>query len=210
MKKILILLLALITVFSFISCDKEEGADGEGENDQQAENGNQGGEQSRKVTYTVKVLDGTTGVQGVQISIVNVMDGRKKLVTTDASGTATYTADEGIYNASIFSAPGYDEFDKTAKPFGADNTLTFILSTEEEEEKIAYTIYVKDSAGNPVVGLNVQICDDVCRMPVVTDSEGRAVDYAPEGGWRAQITGQDGVYHSFDANNTVTIIYDGE
>lgn len=200
MKKIFILILALLTALCFVACEKEE----EGNNDQ-------GGNEENlptTVTYTVKVMNGETPISGAKVSIVNLMTEDKKLVTTDANGVATYEAEAGMYSAELFTVPGVTDFDRTPKTFDATKLITFDLAPENVE-LITYTIYVKDENGNPIDGVQVQICDTVCRTPKTTDSNGMATDSVPAGNWKAQLTDVDG-YHYFDENNTVTIVIPSE
>ncbi len=63
------------------------------------------------------------------------------------------------------------------------------IETDPSDGKTEYTAYVKDSDGNPIAGVMIQICKDTC-MPAVTDEAGKAV-------WRVEET--DGYKVSFSS-----------
>lgn len=75
-------------------------------------------------------------------------------------------------------------------------------SSEPDDGKKTYTITVKDSQGNPQVGLIVQICLDTC-TPGVTDANGVATFNMQEAsGYAAGVTE--------DYDNTKTYFEDGK
>ena len=57
---------------------------------------------------------------------------------------------------------------------GDTSTPDDVQDTPVDDGKVTYTVTVVDDAGNPVSGIMVQICKDVC-MPAVTDADGVAV-----------------------------------
>lgn len=85
----------------------------------------------------------------------------------------------------------------------------------ENDGKVTYTIYVVDNDGNAVVGAKLQICDSNGCSPILkgTDEEGKVTASKEPSDFKAQIRTlpegyteiEAGVYHYFDANNTVTI-----
>lgn len=84
-----------------------------------------------------------------------------------------------------------------------------------DDGKVTYTVIVKDSEGNPVVGVYVQICKEnaTCFMPVATDDNGVATwrledasDYY--GCVTADVEGVSKVY--FKDNYEVTLVWDAE
>lgn len=197
MKKILALILSLTLALPLASCDSGDGGE------------------EKEITYTVTVLDNGAGVDGVQISFENKVADEKKLVTTDENGVATYVTKttEGEWTAQIFGVSKadkdkYPELDKDTKhTFDSEGKLT--LNIGKVEEKVTYTIYVKDASGAAVSGVKVQICAEMCLTPKTTDSEGKATYTVDAGEWKAQLTGDEtGAYHYFNDNNTVTIVVD--
>ena len=195
MKKILALILSLVFVVSLASCDT----------------GN-GGEENEK-TYTVTVLDNGAGVAGVEISFINETANKKKLITTNENGVATYTPEamDGEWKAQIFGVSKadkdkYPDLDTDAKhSFDSEGNLT--LNIGKEVVKVTYTIYVKDASGAAVEGVAVQICDTYCMKPRSTDAEGKVTYTVDAGNWKAQLTDdEEGTYHYFDDDNTVTIV----
>ena len=201
MKKILLMLISILTALSLVSCGDGGANDGGKEN-------NDGEHQNNTVTYTITVLDADTPVVGANVFFMKVSDGGKKFVTTDSFGKATFTADKGVmYMGGILSASGYTGIDTTPQTFPADKNLTINLSAAEDSDKETYTIYVKDSAGEPVAGIKVQMCikGGQCKPVGTTDAEGKIVVLESDAEWQAQITGES-EYHDFDSDNTVIII----
>lgn len=212
---LLVLALALGTTLCLGACGGN-GNNGGNSGDNTGDNGS--GSNDGKVTYTVTVLDGTTPVSGVKVQIVNKDTEAKKIVTTDADGKATMTDVAGRYEAALFYASGYSDYDKSFKDFGADNSLTFNLESDsdDEGEGYTYTIYLKDQNGAPISGVRVQICEELCKAPVLTDAEGKAVyTDIDSASFKAQITsavegyeepaGGWGAKYSFNSDFEVTI-----
>ena len=158
-------------------------------------------------TYTVTLTDGTSPIAGAKITFISAT-GTKKLVTTDAEGKATYTATEGTWQAQVFQASGY-EFDKNTKYDFTDGKATITLAKEASNEK-QITVFVKDASGAPVAGVEVQVCDTVgvCKTPISTDAEGKAVfTVDADKTWKATFypSGDNSEYVYFE-NDVATLI----
>ena len=58
----------------------------------------------------------------------------------------------------------------------AQSTSTTAQGGSNAPTRITYTVTVVDSEGNPIVGVDVQLCDKetgICRMPETTDENGQ-------------------------------------
>lgn len=88
---------------------------------------------------------------------------------------------------------GGDEQDKTT---AGNNEVTKAPTTTEEETtngtpeddgKVTYTVLIKDADGNPIAGVEVQVCEGTtCKTPRQTDENGSA-------SWTFQPKGTDPV-----------------
>jgi len=205
MKKIIsVLLLTMLALFAFASC----GASDDKKNDEGNNDNNPGGGNAA-VSYTVTVFDGETPISGAKVSIVDAMSGNKKFFDTNENGVVTFTPESegGVYSVTLVSAPGYTLTGLTAKSFDENNKVTFNLAVAEDDNKVTYTIYVKDTEGDLLEGVIVQMCikGGACKPIGATDSEGKVTCREIEADWQAQITGYS-EYYDFDENRTVTII----
>lgn len=83
-------------------------------------------------------------------------------------------------------------------------------NSEPENTNKAYTITLKDSEGNPLSGVMVQICLDSC-IPAMTDANGVATIMLPEmSGYSAGVSADyeaTKVYYE-DGQYDVTIVWD--
>ncbi len=132
-------------------------------------------------TVTVKDADGAL-ISGVALKISTRGTESEQLVT-GSDGKATYTLEKIAYvRATVLSVPnGYIK--PTAYVDFADGASTLTI-TLEKDERIAHTVILKDNEGNPISGVYVQICQDICQTPVATDAEGKAViTFKPEAGY---------------------------
>ena len=84
----------------------------------------------------------------------------------------------------------------TANNPGATATTT---ASSPTNSRITYTVTVVDEAGNPIEGVEVQICDgDRCLLPNVTDANGTVSWKTTSGNFEAQIKGAPAGY-AYDA-----------
>ncbi len=205
MKKLLILLMSLVLVFVLAACNDDKDTDPE--NNEPGSGDNTSGPEEKEVTYTVKVLDGDKGVKGATI----IISGTKlHTITTDDNGIATVTVPAGgAYSAQLLVLKGYD-FDKEAKPFGKGNEIVFnVTAQNKNENQIAYTIKVVDGSGNPVTGVQVQMCEgELCMSPLTTDANGEATYMVAEekDGYKAKLLESEDGYVSFNSDKLATIV----
>ena len=81
----------------------------------------------------------------------------------------------------------------------------------ENDGKVTYNVAVVDQDGTPVEGVIIQFCDDkTCKLPVVTDAEGKASASYEESNYHITITQADGydyeeVYNFEDGSTDITI-----
>ena len=213
MKKIIALILAAAMLLSMsvclISCDG-----GDNGNGNQNDNGNTGGGSTdEKVTYTVIAVDEDGNpVKDVEITF-SPKGGIPIPYKTDAEGKRTYNTAKELSIIVTDLPEGYD-YDKlgSAQSFGEDNTITIVLTKVEQGDP--FIIKVVDQNGNPVEGVWVQMCAEICKLPVQTGADGCASYPYEEGEFRAQLNDlPDGytvddikAYHDFvDGVATITI-----
>lgn len=198
MRKLFLMLVCVFTILALVACG---GGETPGED-------NGGGNESKDKVYTITLVDGTAPIEGATVSFLNVGAGTKSMVQTDAAGKATFTDTTGtaVIKANVVSVTGYTVDMSKLYSFDSNGNLTVNLAPEVDNSKVTYTIYVVDQNGDPVEGVQVQICADTCRAPKTTDGEGKATDRADASkNWKAQITGET-EYHEFDSDRTVTIV----
>ena len=69
-----------------------------------------------------------------------------------------------------------------------DTTENIGQNTDSQNDgKVTYTITVVDSEGNPMPGVMVQLCTDLC-VPVLTDANGVASKVMPEADYKVSVT----------------------
>ncbi|MBQ8683611.1 MAG: Ig-like domain-containing protein [Clostridia bacterium] len=61
---------------------------------------------------------------------------------------------------------------ESSAPESSEPVIT-TTTTQPADDKVTYTVTVKDEAGNPIADANVQICSDMC-VPAKTDANGVA------------------------------------
>lgn len=203
MKKILLLILSLLTALSLASCggNNPEGPEGEGEG---------GDNPANQKTYTITVLDGTSPVSGATVCFLDVMTNQKKMVKTGADGKAMHTAEVGTtYIGCVVSVPDKSEFNEknVDKQFDSNGNLTINIGSSDESGLLTYTIYVKDKNGNPQAGIKLQICQGTeCKpIPEATDADGKVIVKEREGDWEAKVFGEENG-EPFNSDRVATII----
>lgn len=160
-----------------------------------------------KVDYTVTVKDDNgDAVEGATVVIYLQGVAEKGEADTDADGKVTFRLKEGSYSAAVVSAPIEYGFDEDEKVNLANNAATITL-----EKLPTYTIYVKNASGQAIEGAEVQLCtEDDCRLPKLTDADGKVVYVDVEGTFKAKVLAADGYvldgqYH-YLVNGEVTIV----
>ena len=139
--------------------------------------------------YTVTVTD----ADGNPIANANVdlfLDGvapLNKTTSTGADGKVSFTLDKiGNYFAKVTEAPaGYIISASGVKLENNAATITLNASVQNP----TYTVYVKNTAGEAISGVAVQICSlsGACQLPKVTDEEGKIESALVEDGYKALI-----------------------
>ncbi len=201
MKKLLMLILTLTLLASSMlvlaSCD--------------------GGEETpeeTEVTYTITVKDQyDQPVAGVMVKMGD------KYLSTDANGKITVKKEKADYKVTVFEVP--EEFEKNSSEFSFDsnNNVTVVLQNSiAPVAKVTYTIYVKDTAGNPVEGARVQVCiiDGNCVPGPFTDAAGKATIEVAEDDYKAKLMiapegyKSNDTYFDFNSAKEATIVIEAE
>jgi len=140
--------------------------------------------------YTVTVVD-ASGAPIADAKVDLFLDGiapLNKTTSTGSDGKAYFTLDKtGNYYAKVTEAPsGYEVSSVGVKL--VDNAATVTLAAAAVDP--TYTVYVKNTAGEAISGVGVQICsisDDGigCLMPKPTDAEGKIESVLPEDRYKA-------------------------
>ena len=214
MKRIISLILAILmlcgSIFALAACDGKDNND-DGTNDAGSDNGNNGGDngdgETEAAGYEVKVVDNAGNpVSGVKLAFI--LDGKKSLLTTDASGVAKKDASGNSATVSVFQAEGYI-FDKD-KTYTLVNGKVTITLEAESSEKETFTIYVVDATGAPVANVDVQLCKNedggIC-IGGVTDASGKAVFEVTAGSkWKAKLISADEYEYFADGSYEITLV----
>lgn len=178
MKRIIALLLAVtvlvLTLGMTVSCKTTEddnggntpvNPDNGGEN-----NNNNTTEDEKGIDYSVTLND-IFGNPIEGISLKFTYDGKETgVVVTDANGVATKKIDTyskvSVEFVDDLRSKGYGDLTKNQKNLNGDTEKTLVLPT------IA-VLTVVDTEGNPIEGVTVQICHNVCLNPQATNTEGK-------------------------------------
>ena len=76
----------------------------------------------------------------------------------------------------------------TDSPEKPANNGTASTTGSSAPSRLTYTVKVVDAEGNPIEGVEVQICDgDRCLLPAVTDAKGEVSWKTTSGNFKAQI-----------------------
>ena len=178
MKRIIALLLAVtvlvLTLGMTVSCKTTEddnggntpvNPDNGGEN-----NNNNNTEDEKGIDYSVTLKD-IFGNPIEGISLKFTYDGKETgVVVTDANGVATKKIDTyskvSVEFVDDLRSKGYGDLTKNQKNLNGDTEKTLVLPT-------LAVLTVVDGEGNPIEGVSVQICHNVCLTPQNTDAEGK-------------------------------------
>ena len=136
--------------------------------------------------YTVTVVD-ASGAPIADAKVDLFLDGiapLNKTTSTGSDGKASFTLDKtGNYYAKVTEAPeGYNVPEDKVQL--VNNAASITLT-----QNPTYTVYVKNTAGEAVSGVGVQICalSGACQLPKNTDAEGKIESKLPEDGYKALI-----------------------
>ena len=192
MKKILSIILAAIMLLtmglSLVSCGDAQGTEQP---------------KDEKKTYTVTVVDEEGNLMdGVEITFSPKGSLSMPLKTED--GKASYKTDKAL-TASVTGVPFGYKCDNKAISFDENGNATITLS-----KMPPYTVKVIDQDGNPVAGVWVQMCADMC-VPFRNPTDENGVTSAPyaDGDYQANITGLPDGY-TVDDMDTYYDFTDGE
>ena len=183
-KIITVFALLVLTLALAVSCGgacEHDDADNDGVCDKCSET--IGEPDSGSTTYTVTVKD-QYGQPAVGLSVTLQVNMTKLSALTDSNGVAAFDVDvknivrlEAEVNTLLMPEAGISEFNRELDYFaefaeGATNVNVQVTRLE------AQYVYVKDSEGNGVAGVGLQICHLMCPATLfVTDGEGRATVY---------------------------------
>ena len=139
--------------------------------------------------YTVTVVD-ASGAPIANAKVDLFLDGiapLNKTASTGSDGKITFTLDKtGNYFAKVTEAPsGYEVSSVGVKLVDGAATVTLAAAVVNP----TYTVYVKDTAGNAIADVAVQICalSGACQIPKPTDAEGKIESRLPEDSYKALI-----------------------
>ena len=172
-KKILSLLLVicmLASVFSLTSCKKDKNDKNDNEtskNDNETGKNDNGSTSEEKITYTVTIVDtNNKPIEGVKLTMSDIAVFPSFVTDKNGKASAEFTSDK-IYVLLNKPIPdGYICPDATIQvgkgkfhaQFAKDSTELTITLESEPSGMVDYTVKVIDQDGNPVVGMEVQLC----------------------------------------------------
>ena len=140
--------------------------------------------------YTVTVVDDNGNPVKDVVITFTPESGEFSMKVTKDEGKVTYEPAEK-FTASITSVPkGYknDAVGKTLN-FDEQGNVTVVINKEVTQvTKEDYVILVVDQDGNPIEGVYVQMCADVCLAPVLTGADGKASYNVAPDSYKAQLT----------------------
>ncbi len=190
LKKIIsaILVISMILTLSvaLFSCKKDDEGNDKTNDNTPDDNNQQTGDGKTKYTVTVLDPDGNA-VEGVEITF-HFDGGTDMPFDTDENGQVSQRLSSKV-KVSVTDLPKGYVYDMLCiqQSFDSNGNLTITLDKEEEKEPLV--IIVLDQNDNPVEGVSVQACDsEGCRMPTVTDAEGKAYYPYEETDLRAQLS----------------------
>lgn len=173
-KKIISLLLALLMLVSVIglavSCKPDDqpagdpGTGGEGTGNGEGGNNNQ---PEKGLDYTVTLVDiFGQPIEGITLKLT-YGDEATEVLTSGADGKVTKKIDtyEDVI-VEFVELGNYGNLAKNQRNLNGDTEKTLTLPTKA-------TVTVVDEEGNPVEGVTVQICHNVCLTPNKTNAEGK-------------------------------------
>ncbi len=171
MKRIIALLLAvsvlLLTLGCTVSCKDNTTDDNGGTTPVDPDNGNNNNNQTEKgIDYSVTLKDiFGNPIAGVSLKFTYGNESTE-VVVSGADGKATKkidTYDDVI--VEFVDLLGYGNLSKAKRNLNGETEKTLVLPT-------VATLTVVDADGNPIEGVEVQICHNVCIPPQPTNAEG--------------------------------------
>ena len=175
-KRIISLLLAiamLVCVLSLtVSCGGDDTPSREqqgGENNNNQSNNNNNNSDNKGIDYTVTLVDVKGNpIAGIQLKFT--YDGKEtEVLTSGADGKATKKIDtyEDVI-VEFVELGNYGNLALNQRNLNGETEKTLTLPTK-------VTINVVDEAGNPIAGVKLQVCHNVCISPMDTNAEGKLV-----------------------------------
>ena len=175
MKKIVSLLLVvsvlLLTVLGTVSCKPNTPNDNGGNtpvdpNGDNNNNNNNNNQNEKGIDYSVTLKDiFGNPIEGISLKFTYGSN-ETEAVVSDANGVATKkidTYDDVI--VEFIDLKGYGNLAKSKRNLNGETEMTLVLPT-------VATLTVVDPDGNPIEGVSVQICHNVCIPPQPTDENG--------------------------------------
>lgn len=123
-----------------------------------------------------------------------------------------------VFAVSCDTASDNSDADSNAGENSADTSLPAEedSSAPADDGKVTYTVTVVDENNAPLEGITIQFCDDAnCKMPVVTDTDGKVSVEYDESNYHITITEAEGYtfesqYDFEDGSTELTIILTAE
>lgn len=167
MKKFIVILLmisVLVLCLGLSSC-KQPTPNGDGGNTPvDPDSGN--GETENGILYSVTLKDiFGNPIEGIKLKFT--YDGNEtEVVTSGADGVASKKIDTyKKVSVDFVDLKGYGDLSKAQKNLNGDTEKTLVLPT-------VAVVKIVDSEGNPIEGVSVQICHNVCIPPQPTNADG--------------------------------------
>ncbi len=168
---ILVVTVLMLTLLCTVSCNNTQGDNGDntpvdpnGNNNNNNNNNNNQTEKGIDYSVTLKDIFGNP-VEGVSLKFTYGSN-ETEVVVSDANGVATKkidTYDDVI--VEFVDLKGYGNLAKSKRNLNGETEMTLVLPT-------VATLTVVDPDGNPIEGVSVQICHNVCIPPQSTDENG--------------------------------------
>ena len=141
-------------------------------------------------TYTVNVVDENGNpVKDVVITFTSE-SGESDMKVTKADGKLTYEPAEK-FTASVTRVPNGYKDDLVGQTISFDeqgNATITLKKNVTEVVKEDYVILVVDQDGNPIEGISVQMCADVCVDVKETNAEGKVSYNVTPKDYKAQLS----------------------
>ena len=141
-------------------------------------------------TYTVTVVDENGNPVKDVVITFTTKSGESDMKVTKADGKLTYEPAEK-FTASVTRVPnGYkDDLVGQTISFDEQGNATIVINKNiTEAVKEDYVILVVDQDGNPIEGISVQMCADVCVDVKETNAEGKVSYNVTPKDYKAQLS----------------------
>ena len=200
-RRVIAMCLLICVLALAVSCSVEEPIDDNTPGTE--ENGANTGDS--KATYKVTVVDQAN--EPLKGAIVELYEGStcKTLALTKADGVVSFAdTDRANYTVKV-TLNGYTG--ETSYSFAANSTELTVQLTKNQNQsssKTTYTVTLVDMNNQPIVGTNVQICDETgCKLPIATDANGVATFELDPADYTVKIPDLTGdTYYYFPSNST--------